>query len=101
MKNTWFAKIYRNLLAFLPVSKKRRGECIRCGECCKLPNVCPFLRYNDKNEPRCIIYPIRSWSCRRYPRTAREHITKDTCGYWFEDSSKAEVKEHPDDSILK
>jgi Fe-S-cluster containining protein len=88
MRNDWWSKIYRNIVAcFLPVSKKRVGQCQRCGACCKLPNVCPFLRYNEENQPRCIVYFIRPFACRKYPRTAREHITQDTCcGFSFKET---------------
>lgn len=69
---------------FLSVDKNRQGECIDCGECCKLPNICPFLRYNKKEKSSyCLIYKIRPLVCRKYPRTESEHLTKKTCGYRF------------------
>ncbi len=80
MKNTWLAKIRRNLTSFLPISKKRKGQCINCGVCCSLPNKCFFLRNNH-----CVIYKIRPLTCRKYPRTKAEFITPETCGYYFED----------------
>lgn len=82
-KNTWDAKIRRIFTSFLPISKNRGGKCLHCGECCKLPNVCPFLRYKNNKKAYCIIYPIRSLNCRKYPRTESEFITKDMCGYYF------------------
>ncbi|MHA1648206.1 MAG: YkgJ family cysteine cluster protein [Promethearchaeota archaeon] len=84
MKNNWGARILRTFTAFLPRDKKRKGECLRCGECCKLPNVCPFLRYDENHKARCLIYHIRPMNCRVYPRTKKEHITKETCGYYFD-----------------
>jgi len=83
-KNTWSAKIKRTYTAFLPVSKTRRGQCIRCGACCKLPNVCPWLRFDSAGKSLCIIYPYRPLNCRKYPRTDAEHITKGACGIHFE-----------------
>jgi len=82
-KNTWRARVKRTLTSLLPVSENRTGSCIQCGECCKLPNICPFLKYED-NKSSCSIYSLRPSNCRKYPRTESEHITKDTCGYWFE-----------------
>ncbi len=84
MKNNYWAKIVRTFTAFLPVSKRRKGECNRCGECCKLPNVCPFLRYDENHKAYCTAYHFRSLNCRKYPRTEKEFLTKDTCGYYFE-----------------
>jgi Fe-S-cluster containining protein len=84
MKNNYFAKFIRTFTAILPVSKKRVGECNRCGECCKLPNVCPFLWYDEENKACCRIYLVRSLNCHKYPRTEKEFITKETCGFRFE-----------------
>jgi Fe-S-cluster containining protein len=83
-KNTWAAKLKRTITAFLPVDKRRRGRCIRCGACCKLPNVCPWLRYDAEGKSYCIIYPIRPLNCRKYPRTPSEHITTESCGIRFD-----------------
>ncbi|MHA1476057.1 MAG: hypothetical protein ACTSRX_01875 [Promethearchaeota archaeon] len=84
MKNNWFGRFIRCFTAFLPRDKNREGECLRCGACCKLPNVCPFLRYDENNKSRCIIYLIRPMNCRVYPRNENEHLTKETCGFSFE-----------------
>ena len=84
-RNTWRAKIRRTLTSLLPVSDRRRGQCVHCGACCKLPNVCPFLKTNGAGQGYCGIYPLRPLNCRKYPRTAAEHITTDTCGFHFED----------------
>jgi len=81
-RNTWLAKIKRTFTSVLPVSKNRIGRCISCGECCKLPNVCFFLRYKS-DKAYCAIYPFRPLNCRKYPRVKSEHITKDTCGFRF------------------
>jgi hypothetical protein len=83
-RNTWSAKIKRTLTSVLPVSKSRKGECLNCGVCCKLPNVCPFLKYTPDGKSYCSIYIIRPLNCRKYPRTESEFITADVCGYRFE-----------------
>ena len=80
-RNTWGAKIKRTLTCLLPVSDRRRGQCVHCGACCKLPTVCPWLRTNDKGEGCWGHYSIRPMNCRKYPRTEAEHFTKDTCGF--------------------
>ena len=83
-KNTWGAKTARTVTAFLPVSEKRKGQCISCGACCKLPNVCAFLKFDSQGKSYCTIYSIRPLNCRKYPRTKSELITADTCGFTFE-----------------
>lgn len=76
-------KLKRFATSFLPVAANRRGECIRCGECCKLPFPCPFLRYDENGLSSCAVYKLRPPSCRKYPRTADENLTAATCGYYF------------------
>ena len=66
----------------LPVDSNRQGSCNRCGECCKLPYPCPFLRYED-GLASCAAYALRPPSCRKYPRVESENLTPDTCGYYF------------------
>lgn len=78
-----FAKLIRFLTCWLPVSRARRGTCNHCGACCRLPSPCLFLRTREDGASHCAIYAIRPPSCRKYPRTATELITPDTCGYWF------------------
>jgi uncharacterized protein len=83
-KNTWRAKARRTLTSVLPVSGARQGECVQCGACCQLPNVCPFLKTSGTGETYCAIYRLRPLNCRKYPRTEAEQITADTCGFRFE-----------------
>ncbi len=83
-RNTWGAKLKRTATCVLPVAKNRKGKCINCGACCKLPNVCPFLKFKPNGESYCSIHPFRPLNCRIYPRTEEEQITKDTCGFRFE-----------------
>jgi hypothetical protein len=79
MKN----KLKRLTTSLLPVANNRRGECNRCGQCCKLPYPCPFLRYDEEGLSRCAVYSLRPPTCRKYPRTASENVTPETCGYYF------------------
>ena len=81
--NTWAAKLRRTLTAILPVSKHRKGRCVNCGACCKLPNVCWFLRYKPDGRSYCSVYSVRPLNCRKYPRTKSELVTADTCGHHF------------------
>jgi Fe-S-cluster containining protein len=83
-RNTWSAKIKRTFTSPFPVAKNRTGKCIDCGECCKLPNVCAFLRFKSEGKSYCSIRGIRPLNCRRYPRKESEFVTKDTCGFRFE-----------------
>ena len=82
-KDNWLAKLKRTFTSILPISKNRTGKCNNCGACCKLPNVCYFLKYRSDGTSYCSIYKIRPLNCRVYPRTKYEFITKDTCGYKF------------------
>jgi uncharacterized protein len=75
-------KLRRTLTSVLPVENGRHGSCAGCGECCKLPVPCPFLKTID-GVSRCSVYNVRPLNCRKYPRSANEHITQDTCGYKF------------------
>lgn len=77
------AKLKRFLTSLLPVAEDRRGECNRCGQCCKLPFPCPFLRFDDEGLSSCSVYHVRPPSCRKYPRVAAENLTPQTCGYYF------------------
>jgi Fe-S-cluster containining protein len=83
-RNTWSAKIKRTFTSALPVSKRRKGECVNCGACCKLPNVCLFLGHKANGGSHCVIYLLRPLNCRKYPRVESEFITTETCGYRFE-----------------
>jgi len=84
-RNTWGQKIKRTFTSVLPVDEERKGDCNRCGSCCKLPNTCPFLRFEDERNQRnsyCAIYHIRPLNCRKYPRVEHEQVIH-ACGYEF------------------
>ena len=78
----------------LPVAENRRGDCNRCGECCRLPYPCPFLRYDEKGKSSCLVYQFRPPSCRKYPRTNSENLTPRACGYYFANTGRPVVEEH-------
>lgn len=80
-------KLKRFMTSMMPIDANREGECNRCGECCKLPYPCPFLRYDAEGLSTCSVYFARPPSCRKYPRTASENVTPDACGYYFVDAS--------------
>ena len=63
---------------------KRRGECTRCGACCKILVRCPFLEEQD-GEYSCQIYGEHFAQCRIFPLTEKDlrEIDED-CGYYFE-----------------
>lgn len=76
-------KIKRFLTSLLPVDPNRRGDCHRCGDCCKLPFPCPFLRFDEEGLSSCAVYRFRPASCRKYPRVPEENLTAATCGFHF------------------
>ena len=73
------------MTSVLPVASNRIGSCNGCGECCRLPNPCTFLRYKEDKTSYCSIYKVRPMSCRKYPRTASEFLTPEKCGFSFEE----------------
>jgi Fe-S-cluster containining protein len=81
-----FAKLKRSLTSFLPIAPNRTGACKECGACCKLPNVCLFLKYRPDGRSYCGIYHFRPLNCRKYPRTPDEFLTEEVCGFRFEDN---------------
>jgi len=83
MKNNYASKIVRTITSILPLQKGRKGSCNNCSECCKLPNPCIFLDYKG-DKAICKIYKFRPLNCRKYPRSAKEHITQENCGFYFE-----------------
>ncbi len=89
--NTMLAKMKRICTCLLPVSSDRQGQCIHCGACCNLPNRCLFQKSNADGGIYCAIYSLRPPNCRKYPRTASEHITTDTCGYRFPPDDPADT----------
>ena len=63
---------------------KRRGECTRCGACCKILLQCPFLHETD-GEYSCEIYGQHFAQCRIFPLVPQDLKEIDAdCGYYFE-----------------
>jgi len=83
MGNNWRAKVCRSLASFFPVSRDRVGSWVRRGKCCSLPNKRIFLREKNDWRSSCLIYPVSPGSCKKYPRTEKEHMTAETCGFSF------------------
>ena len=89
-------KLKRLTTSLLPIDEGRRGECNRCGECCKLPYPCPFLRFDDQGLSSCAVYHARPPSCRKYPRVASENVTQETCGFYFVDVKDIAMNPQPE-----
>jgi hypothetical protein len=70
--------------------ERRRGECARCGACCKLLFRCPS--YDDSDgSPRCLTYNDRPGACGLFPLNEEDLRDRNIvmpgrkCGYYFED----------------
>ncbi len=61
----------------------RRGECDRCGGCCKILFRCPFLREDPEGNSACRIYEQRFAQCRLYPIQPRDMLEVERCTYTF------------------
>jgi len=63
---------------------KRRGECTRCGACCKILIRCPFL-LEENGEYSCSIHGRHFAQCQLYPLVPADLAEIDEeCGYTFE-----------------
>ncbi|HSB61031.1 MAG TPA: hypothetical protein VLI67_04890 [Vicinamibacteria bacterium] len=62
----------------------RRGECNRCGACCKILFRCPFLATDEDGSYTCRIYEKRFAQCRLYPLHAEDLREVEECSYTFE-----------------
>ncbi len=68
-----------------PLLAKRRGECNRCGACCKILFRCPFLGTDADGQYTCRIYEKRFAQCRLYPLHAADlRELEGQCSYTFE-----------------
>jgi Fe-S-cluster containining protein len=64
---------------------RRRGECNRCGACCKILFRCPFLGTDEDGQYTCRIYEKRFAQCRLYPLHAADLLELEgQCSYTFE-----------------
>jgi len=72
--------------------ERRRGECARCGACCKLFFRCPSFDDSD-GSPRCLTYEDRPGACGLFPLDELDLRDRDIiqphlpCGYHFLDRS--------------
>lgn len=71
--------------------KRRRGECLGCGECCKASFNCPFL-YKSGDKLLCRIHHTKPEVCKIYPYSENDMFphTIGKCGYYFVDSDNTE-----------
>jgi Fe-S-cluster containining protein len=68
-----------------PLLAKRRGDCNRCGACCKILFRCPFLGTDSDGQYTCRIYDKRFAQCRLYPLHAADlRELEGQCSYTFE-----------------
>jgi hypothetical protein len=64
---------------------RRKGECNRCGACCKILFQCPFLGTDAEGQYTCKIYDKRFAQCRLFPLHARDLLELgEECSYSFE-----------------
>lgn len=74
----------RTTLSF--VENHRRGECTRCGECCKILFHCPFY-VEDVGDGKggCGVYESRPATCSMFPIHPKDLTNvPSTCGFYFE-----------------
>jgi uncharacterized protein len=68
----------------------RKGECKRCGACCRLLVQCAFAEACHAGTA-CRIYKRRPVNCRTFPYEPSHFAERDLlkpeqpCGYYFED----------------
>ena len=62
------------------ISEKRKGECERCGACCKLGLRCLWL----DGDNHCTRYETRPTQCRKFPIDQRDIDEVPQCGHYFE-----------------
>jgi uncharacterized protein len=78
----------------------RRGECIRCGACCKLLFRCPLLVEHEDGSTSCRVHDRRPDNCRLFPLDSRDLSERDQlmpelpCGYNFEEESPRRRTNH-------
>ncbi len=73
---------------------KRRGECNRCGACCKILFRCPFLGTDAEGQYTCRIYETRFAQCRLFPLHARDLLELgQECSYTFGEDSRSAPSE--------
>jgi len=74
---------------------KRKGECNRCGACCKILFQCPFLGTDAEGQYTCQVYEKRFAQCRLFPLHAADLREVEQCSYTFESESATEAVTAP------
>ncbi len=75
--------------------RRRRGECVRCGACCKLLFKCPLLVERPDGSTACRIHGNRPGNCRVFPMDENDLADRDRllpelpCGYYFVEADDA------------
>jgi len=71
--------------------KERKGNCLRCGNCCKILFNCPFADFLN-GKAICKIYDVRFNVCKVFP--IDERCLKDVnyqCGFYFENNGHKKI----------
>lgn len=69
---------------------RRKGNCLRCGACCRLVMRCIFF-HKDGELPACRLYRVRPPNCSNFPLDRFDLADRDLvspdhpCGYWWDD----------------
>jgi hypothetical protein len=64
--------------------EQRKGECTRCGACCKILVRCPFLD-EVEGEYSCQIHGQHFAQCQIFPLVPKDlEEVEEECGYYFE-----------------
>jgi Fe-S-cluster containining protein len=75
---------------------RRKGECNRCGACCKILFQCPFLGTDSEGQYTCRIYDQRFAQCRLFPLHARDlQELGEECSYTFDAETQPEPSAAP------
>lgn len=71
----------------LETYKTRKGECKRCGKCCKPSFRCANLTYDYNGRSCCKINGSKPQLCKLYPFNDKDFFKhlRSTCGYRYDD----------------
>jgi Fe-S-cluster containining protein len=95
------SKLTRTLTSLLPVENHRTGSCNQCGECCRLPFECLFLRTGSDGKSSCAAYRFRPPTCRKFPRTSAQlELVRDVCGFSFAEARNRQTTSTDCDDCL-